>query len=496
MSPPISPPVGRQLVKAASVRSISSQNPFWFGNLIHLYLELRLNVEDLEGAESLAKAKLALEYIRKAADAAHLVCEQFDGQVLEIHGRTLHLGLPYAENGEVEVRTKSAVALLHVLLRKVYGSGGPEGWRMAADHAPTLTVESKGIHEDSSLVSLSPAANYPAKALGKKLVSWGELGARIQGKWGCEKLEDLVVTLAMEALAAEETYGSKTLVEAVMEKRAKVVNFESVSQIRRIEAKAAPIGSNGNVSSPTPENPFSCFGFVLSMDLDGFTNRVNDVARGVPQEQAKLAEDFLDIMKDAAEFARERPEDFVQFPFAGDNAIFAVTASRVEEFGVLKKRRPVEIAVQWEAAMGEKARKAGFGGWGQSAAAGGTPHGNSKGNLHVGGIVLGDRRFLVGIGPGMRYARQAFIHVSPGSDELAMSSLDTGELHPRLAREFLRCDSSNGGTSSYYRKATLQGLAKAVSEIEQEDKAVVANLAFPSIQLSGPSVPNRPYFSH
>ncbi|MFM2242372.1 MAG: hypothetical protein RLZ97_1227, partial [Verrucomicrobiota bacterium] len=87
MSPPISPPVGRKLVKAASVRSISSQNPFWFGNLIHLYLELRLNVQDLEGAESLAKAKLALEYIRKAADAAHLVCEQFDGQVLEIHGR-------------------------------------------------------------------------------------------------------------------------------------------------------------------------------------------------------------------------------------------------------------------------------------------------------------------------------------------------------------------------------------------------------------------------
>jgi predicted DNA-binding ribbon-helix-helix protein len=491
-----SPPVGRQLVKAASVRSISSESPFWFGNLIHVYLELRLKVQDLEGAESVSKAKLALEYIRKAADAAHLVCEQFDGQVLEIHGRTLHLGLPYATDGEVEARTKQAVALLHVLLRKVYGSGGPEGWRMAADHAPTLTVESEGIHEDTSLVSLSPAANYPAKALGKKLVSWGELGARIQGKWGCVNLDDLVVTHGMEALAAKQSYGSGTLVEAVMEKRAKVVNFASVSQLRHIEAKAAPIGGNGTVSSPTTENPFSCFGFVLSMDLDGFTKRVDVVARGTPQEQAKLAGDFLDIMKDAADFARERPEDFVQFPFAGDNAIFAVTASRVEEFGVLKKRRPIEIAVQWEAAMGDKARMAGFGGWGQSAAAGGTPHGNSKGNLHVGGIVLGERRFLVGIGPGMRYARQAFVHVSPGSDELAMSSLDTGELHPRLAKEFSQCDSSNGGTSSYYRKATLHGLAKAVSEIGVEQKALVGKLAFPSIQLSGPSVPNRPYFCH
>ena len=57
-------------MKAASVRSISSESPFWFGNLIHVYLELRLKVQDLEGAESVSKAKLALEYIRKAADAA------------------------------------------------------------------------------------------------------------------------------------------------------------------------------------------------------------------------------------------------------------------------------------------------------------------------------------------------------------------------------------------------------------------------------------------
>ncbi len=105
-------------MKAASFRSISSESPFWFGNLIHVYLELRLKVQDLEGAESIAKAKQALEYISKAADAAHLVCEQFNGQVLEIHGRTLHLGLTYDHDGEVESLTKEAVATLHVLLRR------------------------------------------------------------------------------------------------------------------------------------------------------------------------------------------------------------------------------------------------------------------------------------------------------------------------------------------------------------------------------------------
>lgn len=453
-----------------------------------------MNVQELEGAESVEKAKQALEYIRKAADAAHLTCEVFEGQVLEIHGRTLHLGLLYGSDDEVEAKLKGAAALLHVLLGRAYGSGGPDGWKMAGAHAPTLTIESAGIHDDTSLVSLSPAANYPAKALGKGLVPLWNLGSSIKGKWGCDSLDDLVVEYGAKALAARAFPGRKALVEEVMEKRAKVVNFSSLSEIRQVNLSAVPVGGNG--LEPTVDRPFSCFGFVLSMDLDGFTRRVDIAAHGTDADQLKLAEDFLEIMEDAAEFARKHPEWFIQFPFAGDNAIFGVTAPNISEFGVLKKRKPVEIAVEWESAMGEKARKAGFGGWGQAAAAGGIPHGNSKGNLHVGGIVLGARRFLVGIGPGMRYSRQAFVHVSPEMDEQAMSSLDTGDLHPQLAKEFSECGSNNGGTSAYYRKAKLGALAKAVEAIQLAEKQQVAKLAFPSIQLTGTSVPNRPYFRH
>lgn len=484
-------PVGKPLVKAASVRSISSQSPFWFGNLIHVYVELRLNLEELEGAESVSKARQALDYIRKAADAAHLVCEVFDGQVLEIHGRTLHLGLPYSSDGEVEDLMKGAAALLHVLLGKAYGSGGPDGWRMAGAHAPTLTVEGKGIHGDSSLVSLSPAANYPAKALGKKLVPTESLGSLIEGEWSCHSLDDLVAEYGMKKVASESFSGRRPLEEQVMEKRAKVVNFSSLAEMRQVNFQAVPVDDVG--SGPTTENPFSCFGFVLSMDLDGFTKRVDAVSQGTADEQMDLAVKFLEIMDDAAAFAQRHPEWFIQFPFAGDNAIFAVTAPNISEFQVLKKRVPVEIAVEWEAEMGDKSRAAKFGGWGQAAAAGGVPHGNSKGNLHVGGIVLGERRFLVGIGPGMRYARQAFAHVDPGPDEQAMSSKDTGDLLPRLAREFSGCDSSNGGTSGYYRKASLAGLATAIEELKREDKGPVSKLEFPSIQLAGASVAHRPY---
>lgn len=482
----------KPIVKAASYRSITAASPYWFGNVIHLYLELRLHVQELEGAESVEKAKQALEYIRKAADAARLTCEVFEGQVLEIHGRTLHLGLLYDSDEEVEDKLKGAAALLHVLLGRAYGSGGPDGWKMAGAHAPTLTIESKGIHEDTSLVSLSPAANYPAKALGKGLVPLWSLGSSIKGNWGCDTLDDLVVKYGAIALAARAFPGRKALVEEVMEKRAKVVNFSSLAEIRQINLSAVPVG--GNDSGPTVDKPFSCFGFVLSMDLDGFTRRVDVAARGTAADQQKLAEDFLKIMEDAASFARTHEEWFIQFPFAGDNAIFAVTATNISEFAVLKKVEPVSIAVEWEKAMGDQARSAGFGGWGQSAAAGGTPHGNSKGNLHVGGIILDERRFLVGIGPGMRYARQAFSHVEPGSDEQAMSSLDTGELHPRLSREYSECPSNNGGKSSYYRKATLRGLAKAVAEVRVQQQEQVAKVAPSKIQLTASSVAHRPYF--
>jgi hypothetical protein len=486
------PPSKKPLVKAASYRSITATSPYWFGNVIHLYLELRLNVQELEGAESVEKAKQALEYIRKAADAAHLTCEVFEGQVLEIHGRTLHLGLLYGTDEEVEDKMKGAAALLHVLLGRAYGSGGPDGWKMAGAHAPTLTIESAGIHDDTSLVSLSPAANYPAKALGKGLVPLWNLGSEIKGKWGCDTLDDLVLKYGTKVFAARAFPGKKSLVEEVMEKRAKVVNFSSLSEIRQINLSAVPVG--GNDSGPTVDNPFSCFGFVLSMDLDGFTRRVDVAARGTDADQLKLAEDFRHIMEDAASFARNHDESFIQFPFAGDNAIFAVTAASLSEFTVLKMVEPVAIAVEWEEAMGDQARIAGFGGWGQSAAAGGIPHGNSKGNLHVGGIILGERRFLVGIGPGMRYARQAFSHAEPGNDEQAMSSLDTGGLHPRLSREYSDCTSNNGGKSSYYRMAMLAGLAAAVAEVRAEQQQQVAKVAPSKIQLTGTSVAHRPYF--
>lgn len=473
------------LAKAASLRSISSSNPFWFGNLIHLYVELSLGL-DLEGAESVTNARVAHEQIRKAADASYLVAEVFNGEVLEIHGRTLHLGLQYDANSEVESILNRAAGLLHVLLKRAYGSGGPRGWMMAADHDATLTITSVGIHNDTSLVSLSPAANFPAKQLGKKAVSLWQLGSKVNGRWDCKDLDAIAKVYSSETLAESSEHGAP-LFKEVMVKRARAVNLEDLASVRQVNFHAAPVGM------PTTKDLYSCFGYVLSMDLDGFTKRVAAVANGTPQEQQQLAYDFYELMEKAAKFAQEHPEWFIQFPFAGDNAIFAVTAEHIADFEALKKVKPVAIAVEWEDAMGDLGRRAGFGGWGQATAGGETPHGNSKGNLHVAGIVLGDRRYLVGIGPGMRFARQAFVQVDPSPTELAMYRPNVSDLHPRLKMEFEDCPSDQAETSTYYKKADLQDLKAAMNDVKAQQSQIVSSVSTAPITLKNVTVTHRPH---
>ncbi len=472
--------------KAASFRSISDESPFWIGNLIHLYVELEINL-NLEGAESITNARTAHKYIRKAADAAFLTAELFGGEVLEIHGRTLHLGIPYQDLRDVENLTFQPAGLLHVLLKRAYRSGGPSGWRMGSDHGTTLTITSVGIHDDTSLVSLSPAANLPAKKLGNDQVPLHQIGSRIHGHWSCEELDSIALRLNSTLLAKQNSYGRDLLAE-VMVKQAQVVELKSLASVNDINMQAEPVGN------PTGDNLFSCYGYVLSMDLDGFTKRVAEVADGSPSDQEKLARDFYNIMEKSSSFAAQRQEKFIQFPFAGDNAIFALTTKDLQEFEVLKKVTPISIAVDWDDQMTSLAHQAGFGGWGQAAAGGDSiSNANSLGNLHVSGIQLGHRRFLVGIGPGMRFSRQAFAHTEPSPSELTMYKPNISDLHPRLANKFRDCEGPLSNISAYFKKSHIDDLRTELQRLTSEKNQTIESVSNPQIVLTGTHVIHRPH---
>lgn len=489
LSPTLIPTDPRHLVEASSFRAISQSTPFWFGNLAHLYLEIKLDLAELEGAESSSKARQAHDYIRKAADVCHAVGSYLGGQVLEIHGRTIHVGLEYSSSSEIGDRMKFASGLIHVLLERTYGSGGPDGWRIAGDHAATLTVTSEGIHQDTSLVSLSPAANFPAKQLARKKVPVWTAGLNIDQKWSLTALDELAENYRCREIVKEVIPGRRNLVEMVAASNSELIHFASSKQIRQVvTAQAAPVGN------PSSEELYSCYGFVLSMDLDGFTRRVAAAALGTQADKRMLAEDFLDIMRRTATFAANHPDTFIQFPFAGDNAIFAVTADSVEDYKRRKKVSAVEIALEWELAMGDRARSAGYGGWGQSLAGGKVPHGNSKGNLHVAGILLGGRRFLVGVGPGMRHARQGFAHVDPTPKELAMFREDIADLDDRLKKDFYDCATPLSDRSANYKKATLASLKKTLADIEADRNRAVQSVSQTKFVLpSAAVVTSRPY---
>jgi len=268
-----------------------------------------------------------------------------------------------------------------------------------------------------------------------------------------------------------------------------LIHFASSKAIRQVvTAQAAPVGD------PSPEDLYSCYGFILSMDLDGFTRRVANAALGSMDDKRRLAEDFLDIMRRTAAFAANHPDTFIQFPFAGDNAIFAVTADSLDDYRRRKKVSAVVIALEWEVAMGDRARAAGYGGWGQSLAGGGIPHGNSKGNLHVAGILLGGRRYLIGVGPGMRHARQGFVHVDPSPKELAMFRSDIADLDDRLKKDFYDCATPLSDRSANYKKAQLSSLKKTLAEIEAARIRAVQSVSQTKIVLpSAAVVTSRPY---
>lgn len=483
-SPLISRPA---LFESRSLSGITAGQTFFIGDLVHLYLELKLGLQ-LDGNEAREASKTALRYIARAADAAFLTADEFDGRVLEIHGRVLHLAIPYLGRADAIEKMLEAAGCLHGLLLAAYGSGGPDGWRMAADFGTTIAIQCPGIHGDTSIVSLSPAANRPAKKLGSKSVSVGEFCYFNGISWNSESLDQLLQGRGKRRIERSDPVTASTpLSERIHNRRAQITSYQRAAHVA---AQAASVASPSG-GPPSAVDPMSRFGIVVSMDLDGFSANVAKAA-GSPVLARKLAEDFYEIMLEAARFAEEHTLDFLQIPFAGDNAIFILVAKDHASYTALKKTEAVRVAVEWEDRMGPKARASMFGGWAQVTAGGEVPHGNSSGNIHVARIEIESRGFLVAVGPGSRYAREGFSQLELAPETLAMFQPDLKDLHPLLRGRFRPCLSVNGVNSSNYSVAEIAQLKRALREAEEQAKAV-SKLSTVSVGLGSGSQILRPY---
>ena len=474
------------LFETRSLSGIAANQTFFVGDLVHLYLDLKLGLQ-LDGNEAREASKTALRYIARAADAAFLTADEFDGRAFEVQGRVLHLAIPYTGGIDAVEKLLDAAGCLHGLLLAAYGNGGPTGWRMAADFGTTIAIQCPGIHGDTSIVSLSPAANRPAKKLGSKSVSIGELCFFNGVSWHTEDLDQLMLARGKRRIESEPITASLSLSKRIQNRTAQITSHR---QPAHITAMAAPITSP-NGGSPSAADPMSRFGVVVSMDLDGFSARVSRVANS-PSLARQLAEDFYEIMLEAAKFADEHSLDFLQLPFAGDNAIFVLVADDHSAYATLKKLEAVRVAVEWEERMGNKARASMFGGWAQVTAGGEVPHGNSSGNIHIARIEFESRGFLVAVGPGTRYAREGFSQLDITPERLAIFQSDLKDLHPLLREKFRPCTSVNGSNSSNYMTAEISQLKRALKEAEEQAKAV-SKFSTVSVALGSGSQILRPY---
>lgn len=441
--------------------------PFTPQDLAHVYVKLDFDA-DHENARSADAARGFLSSVARASVAAHRLAEVYSGVLLEVQGSMLHVAMP---NASANVRNYAA--RLHGVLRRVFddSSGRVLGWRLAADGGRTLVVAGRGVHGDSSYVSLGRSANSPAKHIYTQLdlpeerrslkrfvlATWNADA----GAWAHTSLDS-----ATSRLDGEE--------DIVREARTGHPRVE-FSQALLAERAAVPFPAAGSPASPSPDRPYCYFGWVVRCDLDGFTARVDECF----DDDAKLHElatEFYAIMDEAAKFVSRHPETLAQLPWAGDNFTVAALATTRDSYYQAAQAGVVEVPLDFDKELTSAAVRGGFGGW-ACTVAGGDVHGNANGNVFVGSIVIADRRFLVGVGEGFGRTVKAFSDIDPKPGELVVYEPDWARLVESYKEAFEPAITVRGEQSSLYRIAKSSSLVRMRARRAATGSSIIVTVA-------------------
>ncbi|MEQ9095595.1 MAG: hypothetical protein RIE32_04965 [Phycisphaerales bacterium] len=458
--------------------------------LDHIYIKLDFALE-YENARTAEDAKRFLRSIARAAEAAQLLAQQCGGALFEVQGSTLHVALQRGNglnDSSVNDNALTFVAALHQAFKSLFPEGHTrvDGWRMTVDSGKTLVVSGRGVHDDDSWVSLGKAANRPAKELYRQL-SKPEADRRLQrfhvgvrhpvtGAWSYSSLDTLPVRLE----------DARSTGEAIRKSEPQI-DFRA--GMRRVMADAAPIAPGGSPLAPSPDKPYVYFGWVLRADLDGFTRRVQDCLDDDDRLQ-ELADEFAEIMEAAADFVRDHETvTMAQLPWAGDNFTVAAVYRSKDEYEKASATKLAELPVDFDKEMGLSMPRSTFNGWAHGVA-GGDVHGNAGGNVYLGGIQIGQRRFLVGAGEGFGRSTQAFGDINPETGEVVVFMPDHDRLADDYKADFGPATNQRGQTSTLFRLSSTKELARTYARSRVDGFPTVVTVAA-GVQRP---VDNRPYF--
>jgi hypothetical protein len=469
----------------------------------HVYGDLHLTLE-LSAATEQDKANLFLEVLE---DLARIISDFARANpnvlIFEVQGERIHLFLNRNQLNKgtiaelIEFSSYLTDAVYETIKPKVEDYWG--GFCMAVDFGRAIVL-STGRDGDDSLISLGNPANRPAKRLARSpQVQSGHLALPIEiaehsdevrnvdGRYSVGDWIELNVTGRPRPI-------QKTANELILE--SVIANAKSADDLRRRERRMVAFAAKAAEVVPTDgatvTNPTFVEAFMIRVDLDGFTRRVETAFALNNQDAIKLLVlEFLQIMKipDAFESYMGRP--FIRLPWAGDCYNALLLPKDYEDYEAVRDYLPAVASLRWFDPDGKVsvtrdkslAAVAAKNKWSIGVAGGE----ESKGRLLVANIETWHRRFLIAAGWGARRSLDAQNAKGLRPDESAIHDEDYAELEDCYREAYKEWQ--NGPTG--YRKATAAALNQAEEEKLRHKVHVISRIPAVPIPSSRPFYDKR-----
>jgi hypothetical protein len=439
----------------------------------HIYTKLRLRL-DTSAADDYNGSKKYLRTIKGYAETAQAYARIYDIQILELQGEVMHFFMPCVNIAASAMRVIAFVKELHDAVKERVSN---EPFVAACDYGQTVFVH-EGNGSSQSVVSLSPAANAPAKELGTKPDGSVKIQSRnivIPAEY-CKGLGiDVDRRLNWVAISLENL--PESLVSLV--RKAIAVNDKRESYLSEANEFFKSYDPRGvfavdksyeyDLSAATPEAPAIVQGFFMRADLDGFTDAVERAFHAGGNAVRELVSHFSDQLKYAKAYVSGVDEGVAKaqnLPWAGDCANFLV--SPVEPYVDARQYLPVKLAAKWHdqndtdysdgvkwRARFDDAR------WVVSIAGGNDSDSHDTGNSGhtlIAKIKLDHREFLIAAGWNVRRSLDGF-DAEPGKEHTVLHKADYAELEGVLKDKFKL---SNNYQIFYHGKVSMRNLQKNV----------------------------------
>jgi hypothetical protein len=438
---------------------------------VHLYSELR-PAEDLQIAQSDQAAEKYLRVIEEYTHAGIAAASLFGLELLELQGNVLH----FHKDGEnVEEAAIAALQFSHIFTKVLYETLAEDlgddwrGFAICMDHGESVIVR-RGKASNSSVVSVGPSANRPAKRLlyGKTPAghaeipgSWarGLLGTPCRSDWFAINLRDRDRLSILSSFENAELEGQlRVILNNYRVNRTRMANRSRPFVL----VNASDLVDQGIFST---DRPLRMRAFCMRVDLDGFSAIVERAFAEGDDAVEAIAKGFIKILE-FGDYFEKRHYGVVRLPWAGDCVAFLIPPTAdlrsfrgkewiafVQEWQTFGANTPDGQEHHWAAIFSNVSWAVGI-----TYA--------DDGCCLVAPVSALSRKFLIGAGAPLAVAQDAE-HLGNGGDTI-IHSTDHKECFPIVRRLF----SKVAGTEFWQTKQiTLKKVRDAALEAGKSENA-------------------------